>query len=218
MPTLFVSQEDIDKISKLVIIDPKWLISAMQVIMELKVNDKRVTGNEQQMLQETGKVSFECLKRLWSQSDPCVLKSGLVDAQQLCLILQAYCLIHPSEYFNKTCQIQPASIDAGCSSSTLFLVPSLLPEAKLLIDKGEISESESRLPWISFYFDFHSFLPLVIFHRLICLLLAAYRQESKRPGAVHYLSKTLCRFDGIKGCNWKVELEEYQHRLKISVM
>ena len=208
VPTLFVSKEEIKEISNLVIIDPKRLISAMQVIMELEKNDTRISGEEQDTLQETGKVSFECLERLWSMCGQSILKSGIVDAHQLCLILQAYCLIHPSEYLDKTHQLQLPS------STNYYLVPSLLPEAKSLTEK----EKGSDLPWICFYFDFEGFLPLEIYHRLICLLLAAYKVESRRPKATHYLSKTLCRFDGIRGCNWKIELEEHQHRLKVSAM
>ena len=205
-----MSKEEIEEISNLVIIDLKRLISAMQVIMELEKNDTRISGEEQQMLQETGKVSFDCLERLWSLCGQSILKSGIVDAHQLCLILQAYCLIHPSEYLDKTHQVQPPSN----TNLNYYLVPSLLPEAKSLTEK----EEGSVLPWVSFYFDFEGFLPLEIYHRLICLLLAAYREGNRRPNATHCLSKTLCRFDGIRGCNWKVELEKHQQRLKVSVM
>ncbi len=153
LSTLFLNKEEMEQISNLVIIDPQWLFSAMQVIMELPTNDTRITGEEQLMLEKSGKIAFKALEKLWSGSSSLQVKqSGLENAHKLCLILQAYCLIHPVKF-------------EGKGEDFYYIIPSLLPAH--LPDPKHTSVECSQL-WMHFYFDFQQFLPQEIFHRLIC--------------------------------------------------
>jgi len=73
-----------------------------------------------------------------------------------------------------------------------------------------------NLPWITFYFDFQGFLPVEVFNRFVCLMLA--RSQAKcTTSRLPEFSATCCRFYEIEGCNWKLEIEA-GHLLKVSVM
>ena len=198
MSKLFLSEEEAESISDLVVIDPKWLIGIMQIIMELPANYKSITGKEQQMLRR-GEISLDVLEQLWGDPEHGILNSSAVKAEKLAVVLQAYCLIHSA-----------ISSDSEDSSGKLFIIPSMLP----LTDTEKIAPS--RLPWIVFYFDFQRFLPVEVYHRLVCMLMAAtQRTGSQRP---YTLSHSLCDFDRVHNCRMMVELEALQHRIKISVM
>ena len=180
----------------------------MQVIMELPENYSQITGMQQRDLQN-GKVTLQVLKKVWSDhaNYPLPEKSS-VDVRKLSIILQAFCLIHP------------AMSDTQCSSEDpvdlhdrLFIVPSLLPEPN---DSRKKEIAQNDFSWISFYFDFEKFLPLEVYHRLICMLIA--ETQKTRSKNRYKLSSSLCRFDKAHDCKWKIELEAHQHRIKISVM
>ena len=74
--------------------------------------------------------------------------------QQLCLFLQAFCLIIPT-----------SSVNITTNQETLYLIPCKLQ------GKDEPPESPpNNEEWVKFYFDFMGYLPAVIFHRFFCLL------------------------------------------------
>ena len=74
--------------------------------------------------------------------------------QQLCLFLQAFCLIIPA-----------ISINISTNQESLYLIPCKLQ------GKNEPPQSpEYPEEWIQFYFDFNGYLPAEVFHRLCCLL------------------------------------------------
>ena len=145
--------------------------------------------------------------------------------RHLCTILKAYCLVYP---LNESIALSgDVSIRSGeemavstsvevtapkAKPDELFLVPCMLPA------KPEDKKEDSKLPWVTFYFDFKKFLPEVIYHRFICLLLAKYPSPSSSSRSRPQFSETWCLFNGINKCNWKVEILRDVHRLKISVL
>ena len=217
MPTLFLGKEDAEKISNLVIVNPKWLISVMQIIMELpdNPNDKRFSPKEIKALKDRGEAKMSLLNRLWSESDKL---SDAVDTEKLCLILQAYCLIYPVESESTQpsigeCDSLKGDDTTATSSDPCYLIPSLLPKCS---EPARKKAAADHLNWMTFFFDFQKFLPLEIYHRLVCMLLDAF-QTARTSRSCLFLSDTLCCFDNIDNCHWKVELESPQHRLKVSV-
>ena len=144
--------------------------------------------------------------------------------RQLCLILQAYCLIYPLPIVappartqsepapsSRIAQQQPLRSKSGADypNNAQFIVTSMLPETKL---------SDDQVPKITFYFDFSGFLLAVIFHRFICLMLkesASTQSRGRKPRDPEF-SATRCKFPNVHGRKWELEVE--CHRLKVSVM
>lgn len=173
------------------------------------------------MLKKTGVAKLSVLEECWS-------KNGLLkkcSSTQLCLMLQAFCLVHTIEYSLQPSSCDPMKHEPGllqdetslktkddCTPNQCFLIPNLLPV------KEEPEQDANHLPWISFYFDFHKFLPVEIYHRLVCLMLAAFQHTPALRRQKPILSQWFCRFDGIHNCNWKISLEASKHRLKVSVL
>lgn len=188
-----------EKISKLVIVDPKWLIKAMQTIMEL--GSKNLRGRDKRNLKQ-GEISLDVLRQLWSDHEQALPESELVDAEKLSIILQAYCLIHPV-------LSSEAKSDAG---SPHYIVPSMLPCL------GDLKKDifECTLPWMEFYFNFDKFLPIEVYHRLVCMFLSEAHKSSRQRN--YQLSDRTCCFQKVQNCKWKLELEASEHRIKISVM
>jgi len=195
--------------------------------MELEDGAIDYTGEDLRDLKETGIARAVLLRDCWKEYHS---TDDDVSFRQLCLMLQAYCLIYPIRGEVGTCIPHRSQSDNHEISTTTaaashnlahsqsvydadttvdnFLVPCKLPEK---VNKDD------RLPWItlwiSFYFDFRGFLPVEIFNRFMCLMLA--RPQAKYTE--HQFSATCCRFDQIEGCNWKLEIEA-GHLLKVSVM
>jgi len=186
---LFLSKEQSDAISDLVIVSQKWLIKVMREVMELSENFRQITGAQQRDLKK-GKVTLQALKKIWSES---VKELGTVDIERLCYILQAYCLIHPVG----------ASSAAVGDGKQLFIIPCMLPEAT----ERSRSKIDGSRPWIEFCFDFEGFLPLEVYHRLLCMLL----NESSK----YELYAEVCLFEGVDGCIIKVELDSSHHLIKV---
>lgn len=196
-------REKKQEISDLVIIDPKWLISAMQVLMEVSSGNTKFNRKAIVTLNK-GFAKMSLLKRVWSDSGS--LSGDIVNEDKLCLILQAYCLIFP---------LAPdSSTTDGEDPNAEYLIPSKLPECSE-VKRQEISQD--HLGWITFYFDFKKFLPIEIYHKLICLFLATFQPEKRSKNL--FLSSTLCRIDELVNEKrfWKLELESHRHRIKVSV-
>ena len=95
------------------------LIEIMMIIMELsKDSDNILSGKEKRNLQN-GMISFAVLERLCQQ----ILKSDIVDATTLSIILQAYYLIHPT-----TSDDSQANSASESPTNKCFVIPSMLPE------------------------------------------------------------------------------------------
>ena len=224
IPKLFLNDEERDQLADLVILDPAWLIKVIKVIFEMKQSFQGVPGRLVRDLNGSGIASSTLLKACWEK----FTHKGPASFHQLCLMLQANCLIYPVE--SLPCPMR-AETDPLPSSSHLpttparsqtspetddsekfFLVPCKLPEKTC-----EALKADCRLPWIRFYFDFQKFLPNEIYHRFICLMLAVSESNKSKKKKNTYFS-TCCQFYNIDGCNWKIELEQSLHRLKVSVL
>ena len=227
LPTLFLDKWEQQQLADLVLLDPKWLITLMKIVMELEPGAIDYTGEDLRDLKETGIARAVLLRDCWKEYHS---TDDDVSFRQLCLMLQAYCLIYPIRGDMGRCIPQRSQSDnheistttaaashslshsqSACDADTTadnFLVPCKLP--KFRKNKEDCSFD---LPWISFYFDFRGFLPVEIFNRFMCLMLA--RPQAKYTE--HQFSATCCRFDQIEGCNWKLEIEA-GHLLKVSVM
>ena len=129
------------------------------------------------------------------------LPEGFISVRQLCLIFQAYCLIVPVH-----CEGMSA---AGQLESQKFIVPCKLP---FTIQDDRIYKLSEC--FVTFYFEFHDFLPDEIYHRLICL---AWKSSKvvREDKVGNRLSKRSCYFVNLERTIWLIE-HEYQ-RLKIMV-
>ena len=88
---------------------------------------------------------------------------------QVCLFLQAFCLIIPA-----------SSVNITASPEFLYLIPCKLQ------GKDELPESPPDIEdWVKFYFDFKGYLPAEIFHRLFCLL-ARHSTDSTHENTFQY--------------------------------
>ena len=209
LPTLFLPDKNDRKLlQNLVVLEPVWLISVMKVIMEL---NRTSEGNRHLIikLEDTGIASESLLREKWagfyseSESGP--------SFHQLCLILQAHCLIFPLKGFQS--EIEPAPKQLSSTNGQAiksFLVPSKMPE------KAEEDETGSDIPWVVFYFDFEKFLPEEIYHRLICIMLA-YAEPHTSEEVTPKFSKSWSCFYAIDESHWKFEYQQKCHRLKVSI-
>lgn len=167
----------------------------MKIVMELEAGDCKSTGEDVRNLKNKGIASATLLHDSWEE----YLNTD-VSFKQLCLMLQAYCLIFPiRDMAGSPAQSLSFAHDAD---TTKFLVPSKLPDCKL-----------DDLPCnnYTFYFDFQGFLPVEIFNRFVCLMLAIKSLES------YELSATCCKFYEFNGPNWQLKVES-GHKLKVSVV
>jgi len=233
LPTLFLGESEKEQLADLVLLDPKWLITLMKLVMELEDGAANYKGEDLRNLKNAGIARAALLRDCWQEyltTDTDIL------FRQLCLMLQAYCLIYPirgdvepeiacpnrshsDNHEIAAIAVRPSLSHSQSDGSTdttandlKFLVPCKLPEK---------IEAKDRLPWITFYFDFQGFLPVEIFNRFVCLMLARSQAKStKRREPSFKFSATCCRFYQVEGCNWQVErgVSETDHMLKVSVM
>ena len=218
------------QLADLVLLDPKWLITLMKLVMELEDGAANYKGEDLKNLTKTGIARAALLRGCWQEyftTDSDIL------FRQLCLMLQAYCLIYPirgdiepemgcpnrshSDNHETVPVASPPSLSHsqsdGCTDTAAndlkFLVPCKLPEK---IKVKNLSQS------IAFYFDFQGFLPVEIFNRFVCLMLARSQAKSTTRSIPEF-SATCCRFYQVEGCNWQMERGvETDHMLKVSVM
>jgi hypothetical protein len=204
---LFLPDEkDRELLLNLVILEPAWLISVMKIIMELS----RTSQGDRRLiieLNDTGIASERLLRQKWagfyseSESGP--------SFHQLCLILQSYCLIFPLKGLHS--QTGPALSSSATGQTTKsFLVPSKMPE------KAKEDEVGCGVPWVIFYFDFEKFLPEVIYHRLICIMLASADDNTSEEVEPKFSQSWSCFYD-IEESHWKFEYQRKLHRLKVSI-
>ena len=219
------------QLADLVLLDPKWLITLMKLVMELKDGAAKYKGEDLKDLTQTGIARAALLRVCWQEY---LTTDSDILFRQLCLMLQAYCLIYPirgdiepeigcpdrsrSDNHETAPVASPPSLshsqsDSGTDTAANdlnFLVPCKLPEKKI--------EVKDHLPWITFHFDFQGFLPVEIFNRFMCLMLARSQAKSTKRRKPEF-SATCCRFYQVEGCNWQVEGGvETDHMLKVSVM
>ena len=203
--------------------------------MELKTGDPKYTGEDIRDLEKGGIANASLLGKCW---EGCYSQSAGCSFKQLCLILQAYCLIYPLPLPAAVCpdrsKSEPAALtipkqlpsrslsegDANFSKDTKYLVPCMLPSEPI---------PDDSVKKISFFFDFSGFLPAEIFHNMVCLMTAKSAATRGRRQASEFsatrgrrqaseFSATRCRFYNDEGRKWQLEMEPDYHRVKISVM
>ena len=193
--------------------------------MELRnfKGDQRYLGEDIKEVNK-GVASVSLLKKCWKGCCSQSADHGC-SFEQLCLILQAYCLIYPLPIVPPQSRSQSEPVpssrsaeqmplrsesngDTKPSSNAKFLVPCMLPKNTKM--------SGYKVPKITFYFDFCGFLLAEIFHRFICLMLKKSTPQSRGRRRDPEFSATRCKFPNVNKRKWEIELEG--HRLKISVM
>ena len=193
--------------------------------MELRncKGDQRYLGEDIREVNK-GVASVSLLEKCWKGCYSQSADNGC-SFEQLCLILQAYCLIYPlpiapppsrsrsepvppSRSAEQVPLQSKSSGDTKLPSDTKFLVPCMLPKIT--------DVSGDKIPKITFYFDFCGFLLAEIFHRFICLMLKKSTPQSRGRTRDPQFSATQCKFPNVNGRKWEIELES--HRLKISVV
>ena len=221
VPTLYLNEKEREELAKLIILDPAWLSLVMKAVVELHPSNFSDDRKLARRLNKEGVASKELLMYIWNEFLP---KTDDKDRSfhHLCTTLKAYCLIYPLKESSipnledKNEEISASlSVSSICESSekqtvNLFLIPCMLPE--------DTEGKDDHLDWITFHFDFEKFLPKVLYHRFICQLIADFQRANVNRRTSPQYSKSWCRFNNIRGCNWKIELLSDVHRLKISVL
>lgn len=188
LPRLFLKkEEDYEKLIDLIVLKPHWLMSIMKNIMELSMSKpKQIPNADIRRLEKSGVADLKLLKACWKEDLP-----TSVTLDQLCFIIQAYCLIFP---------LQRESDEVAQE----YIIPCMLPSK---FDGEDISKLST-----TFYFDFQSFLPDEIYYKLIGLL--STRSNSRG----NCYSKLKCSFHSVCETNWIIEHEEEKQRIKVMVM
>lgn len=203
-----MDEKENEKLDNLILLDVTWLTKMMRIVMELKTGKGyKLTNEEIRELETTGCAKESLLRRCWDNLNDDVF-------HQLCLIMQSFCLIFPLPVYEVPAVQQlagTAKFEEGIHSSqvlnqiqsggqisskpeTVYLIPSKLsikPIDRTLKDTFKIN----------FVFDFHGFLPVEVYHRLLCLMLKKQTLGPKPKGeftAQYFVIKVLHK------CNWLV--------------
>ena len=151
LPTLFLSKDEKAILHNAIILDPQQLAKVMTELMKVDYGCKHNAQDVRQFLNHgLAKQSF--LEGLWN--DYLDRLNPEKSFQQLCLFLQAFCLIIPA-----------SSVNISTNQGSLYLIP-----CKLQGKDKQPKSPEYPEEWIQFYFDFKGYLPAEVFHRLSCLL------------------------------------------------
>lgn len=196
-PLLMEGGQPAEELQDLVVLKHRWLISVMNVIMELKSTSTVPGLHREQIIKvvKTGVADLDVLAVFWKDFLPAPAD---IQIRHLCLILEAYWLI---------CPLPPTP--SGSDQVTEYIIPCKLPDKT-----RETCPFESDA--VTFYFNFCQFLPAEVYHRLICL---ALRDSEPIQGPAHNLySSKRCVFYNLYDTNWIMELDMEKHRLKISVV
>lgn len=203
----------------LILLDVAWLIKMMRIVMELQTGEGcKLTNEEIRDLETTGCAKAGLLRRCWNALNNDVF-------HKLCLILQSFCLIFPLPVDEVPALQQSAStakyeegihsskvldqIQSGGQTSskpeTVYLIPSKLCFKDI---NGTLKDSFE----ISFVFDFHGFLPVEVYHRLLCLML---KKQSLGPKPKGEFTARYFVIKGLHKCNWLVEMIGSELRVSV---
>lgn len=187
----------------MIVLDPDWLICLMKAIMELDPAKPvhKLSGEKLNDLKKNGIADLDVLKYCWRD----LVKPA--DIPHVCLMLQAYCLIYPTDELSAD-DSTPNRV--ATSTENRYIIPCKLPP--------EIADIPCK--WTqkcaTFYVDFDGFLPDEIYHRLICLASSEAKMPSKKLS--HIYSGKMCIFYRLLETNWVIEMEKLKQRLKIGVI
>ena len=199
--------------------------------MELKTGAGPLKNDEVQELQKTATADANLLRKCWEE-----FTDEVHVFRQLCLMLQSFCLIFPlpqSESLPPERSLSmPASSQASSQSAergsatqqinrsesegqppskpvTTYLIPSMLPEKPRPTD-----ESLKKLYNFSFSFNFRGFLPVEVYHRLLCLMMRD--QKHKALKSRREFTSDFFQINCVHKCNWMVQMMD--SKLKVSVI
>jgi hypothetical protein len=172
----------------------------MRVVMELTTDreEEYIPQDQIKSVEKDGIAEFDLLEACWRKFQPEHLSD--ITIRHLCLILQAYCLIFPYPIQAET------SNEAGEAPQEKFIIPCKLPVP---------FEESSNVNCVNLYFDFCKFLPIEIYHKLICLASSTAEPPS---GTCNKYSRSRCIFYGLLKTKWWMEIEQDKQQLKIMVM
>ena len=217
LPALYLKEEEKEVLDDLILINPRWLTEMMKKVVELKAGrGAEMTNAEQILLEDTGCAKLSLLKRCWSNL-------GDEDFHRLILMLQSFCLVYPlpkspeKDDTKPLCaQLNPTPCvllqpdqqslkeEPGQSAFSLpslnqtYLIPSKLQEKEF--DKDQLTKYFN----FSFEFDFRGFLPVEVYHRLLCLMLKKLPQRSRKPRYI--FTANHFKIYEVEGCNWVVQM------------
>ena len=205
-------------------------MDVMKIVMELKKGVGQILTEDVIKLEETGTIKSSILRKCWA--DRC---KEDVSFHKLCLILQSFCLIFPvspsdslpaqhsasapatsqltvpeqdntSEVFTRNqSEGNPAS-----EEDTMFLIPSMLPRCD---GPTEIDMAKYK---IAFCFDFRGFLPVEVYHRLLCLMLRDQKVQPTWTSSGTF-TETYFQVKGVHDNNWMVQKMDNKLKIFVSV-
>lgn len=161
-----------------------------------------VKASQIDKLEKSGMADLKLLRSCWKDYVSAPGSASKIELRHLCLLLQANCLIFP---------VQSTAASNGNASAAN-------PTQKYIIP-GKLPPPKPDINWITccgatFYFDFNTFLPDEIYHKLICLASSEAQPTGKLQNRY---SSQICIFCGLFDTNWAIEIEREKQRLKISV-
>ena len=217
LPSLYLNEEEKKTLDGLILLDPTWLMKMMRVVIELRPGTGSLPNDEMKAFGETGCAKASLLKSCWKELPD--------DAfHKLCLMLQSFCLLFPLP-FHESPEMPPVMSTEGdaepsqvtdCRQSeeqtsskpeTVYLIPS-----KLCVAPQPTTESINKAFNFTFVFDFHGFLPVEVYHRLLCLMLKNQICDSKTKGT---FTAEYFQVYGVHNCNWMVQMVD--SKLRVSV-
>ena len=196
----------------------------------MKVTYGSTAPTEAVRLLHTGGLAKESfLRSLWKKY---LDESSQESFEQLCLFLQAFCLIIPASYVNMDTTIAVISTHtAMCSSvppSTSQERPkSVAQDREFLVPcklKGESNPPKSPPrpeEWLQFHFNFKGYLPAQVFHRLFCLLVINSQKSDadavSPPTAKNEFFYNYCSLRNILHSDWWIEMQGEKQTLNVYV-
>ena len=229
LPTLFLSEAQKEKLHDVILLDPQWLANIMRELVKV-AHGSNSPAAAVRMLLTNGLAKESLLRSLWKEY---LDESSEESFEQLCLFLQAFCLIIPASYVNMDTTVALISTHTAMYSSVPpstsqerpksvaqdreFLVPCKL--------KGESNPSKPPPrpeEWLQFHFDFEGYLPVEVFHRLSCLLVIKSQSTADAdtvspPTAKNEFFYNYCSLRNILYSDWWLEMLGEKHMLNIYV-
>lgn len=210
LPRLFLKEEECQLLQDMIVLNPDWLIQLMKVVLELDPTKQvqQLPGEKVKDLKNDGVADLDVLKYCWEDF---VSESTDIEINHLCLMLQAYCLIYPTDVQSNADNSTPNHVaTSGDNPIPRYIIPCKLPPELTNIPKW-------TQKCATFYFDFNEFLPDEIYHRLICLALSEAKTPRRKANRNCYSGK-MCIFFNLLNTNWVIEMERLKQRLKIGVI
>ncbi len=192
---MFISADQFDKLKDLVIIYPRWMITIMKKIVELdhEINYDNILPISLKSLGDFGIADKKLLQERWKED-----VTEKVKLDNICSIMQAYCLLIPIVI---QCKDAPESAE----NIEKYLIPCKIPDIAMSEDAEHFD--------FSVFFDFDKFLPVVVYHRLISrLVLLACDSKEK-----HCFSKSECIIREVDGLEWWIKFKSTSYCLEISL-